>query len=195
MRIDIGGGSRTDDDERVGSDERRRVAEAFDELGEREWERMEADVASRVSFELHRRWLRRHDVRGRVLEIGAGPGRFTVELVGSGCRVVVADLSAVQLDLNRQHVMDAGAIDGVERWERADICDLPAAWRGGFDAVVAYGGVANARPGDEVWDWLLDAEEAVCREPGTIEGGSHLLFAAAVAPAEPPMGSAPDRDE
>jgi hypothetical protein len=57
--------------------------------------------------------------------------------------VVVADLSAVQLDLNRQHVMDADAIDGVERWERADICDLPAAWRGGFDAVVAYGGVLS----------------------------------------------------
>jgi SAM-dependent methyltransferase len=222
---------------------------------------VDADVASRVSFELHRRWLRRHQVRGRVLEIGAGPGRFTVELVRSGCRVVVADISAVQLDLNRQHVAAAGATDGVEHWERADICDLPAAWQGGFDAVVANGGllsyvfddattaadqclqaltdggvfvgsvmslagnarlhsaaildlasgghrpavdellrtgdqraigasgasnwftadgtaVAAAHPSEQLWDWLLDAEEAMGREPGTVEGGSHMLFAA-----------------
>ena len=28
------------------------------------------------------------------------------------------------------------------------------------------------------WAWLLDAEEAMCRESGTVEGGTHMLFAA-----------------
>ena len=111
--------------------------------GDREWDRMSADVASRVSYELHRRWLVRHQVGGRVLEIGAGAGRFTVELVRTGCRVVVADISAGQLDLNRQHVAEANALDGVEQWVQADICDLPAEWCSGFDAVVAYGGVLS----------------------------------------------------
>lgn len=39
---------------------------------------------------------------GGVLEVGAGAGRFTVELARLGCSVLVADVSSVQLDLNRQ---------------------------------------------------------------------------------------------
>ncbi len=37
-----------------------------------------------------------------MLEVGAGAGRFTVELARLGCSVLVADVSSVQLDLNRQ---------------------------------------------------------------------------------------------
>ncbi|MET0525734.1 MAG: class I SAM-dependent methyltransferase [Nocardioides sp.] len=273
-----------------GNDERALVAGAFDQIGELEWERLDATLAGRVSFEQHRRWLDRHHVRGRVLEIGAGAGRFTVELVEAGCQVAVADISSGQLALNRQHVAAAGASDGVESWTRADVCDLPADWQGGFDAVVAYGGVLSyvfdaadvavrqclqalapggvvvgsvmslagnarlhvneiaalasgdaldavdrlVRDGDQRvigatgvaafrhftlrrltatiesaggqlldvaasnwlsltdsaavhqleqhdgrgWAWLLDAEEAMCRESGTVEGGTHMLFAA-----------------
>jgi hypothetical protein len=38
--------------------------------------------------------------------------------------------------------------------------------------------VAAAESCRRCWDWLLDVEEAICRTPGTIEGGSHILFAA-----------------
>jgi ubiquinone/menaquinone biosynthesis C-methylase UbiE len=137
-----------------GDDEVASVAAAFDQIGELEWERLDATLAGRVSFEQHRRWLQRHQVRGRVLEIGAGAGRFTVELVRAGCRVVVADISGVQLDLNRQHVTAAGASDGVESWVRADVRALPTVWQAGFDAVVAFGGVLS---------YVFDEAEAASR--------------------------------
>ena len=57
----------------------------YDALGEREWERLERTVRGRLSLEVHRRFLRRFVRHGcRVLEVGAGPGRFTLELRSSG---------------------------------------------------------------------------------------------------------------
>lgn len=117
------------------------VRQLFDELGEGEWDRFAKDALSRVSLEVHRRFLRRHVPEGAdVLEIGAGPGRFTIELARMGCRVVVSDVSPVQLALNERHVAEA-------RWETAvverrllDIRDLSSLPDARFDAVVAYGG-------------------------------------------------------
>lgn len=86
----------------------------FDTYGEREWTRLEADAPARVNFHRHRRFLERHVRAGdRVLEVGAGPGRFTIELARLGARVTVADLSPVQLALNRRAFPD-GAFDATD---------------------------------------------------------------------------------
>lgn len=134
------------------------VRSYFDAFGEGEWARLADDPAGRVSFELHRRLLARYVQPGmRVLEVGAGPGRFTVELARLGARVVVTDLSPVQLDLNAQHVADAGAEHAVEVRALADVCALDAYAAGEFDAVVAYGGpvsYAFDRAGDAVRELL-----------------------------------------
>lgn len=118
-----------------------RVERYFDELGEREWDRLEADLRSRVSLEMHLRFLRRWlGPEMRVLEIGAGPGRFTIELARLGCRVLASDISDVQLELNKDHVAEAGVRDHMEGWKRLDIRDLGEVATASFDAVVAYGG-------------------------------------------------------
>lgn len=118
-----------------------RVARFFDELGMGEWDRHDHGPAARVAFELHRRLLRRHIQPGmRVLEVGAGPGRFTLELATLGVRVTVADISTVQLGLNEEAVRNAGLQDAVEAWMPCDIRDLSRWMPGDFDAVVAYGG-------------------------------------------------------
>lgn len=113
----------------------------FDALADGEWERLDSSLAGQVSFEVHRRFLARFVAPGmRVLEIGAGPGRFTIELAGLGARAVVTDVSPVQLELNERYVSNAGCAPAVERWELADVCDLGRYRDGEFDAVVAYGG-------------------------------------------------------
>jgi SAM-dependent methyltransferase len=119
----------------------RAVRDHFDALGLGEWERLDQSPRTRVAFELHRRFLARHVRPGwRVLEIGAGPGRFTIELAVIGATVVVCDLSQVQLDLNRERVAAAGHEQAVTERRLADIRDLSAFADGAFDAVVAYGG-------------------------------------------------------
>ncbi len=118
-----------------------RIREHFDRVGDREWERLGADARSEVSFEIHRRMLARHLHPGDLaLEIGAGGGRFTIELAAMGATVVVTDLSQVQLDLNAQHVATAGHEQAVLRRECLDVRDLTSIDDGSFDVVVAFGG-------------------------------------------------------
>ena len=118
-----------------------RVRTHFDAIGDVEWERMVATPRDRVSFELHRRLLAEHVQAGdRVLEVGAGPGRFTIELARLGARVVVTDISSVQLELNERHVREAGCADAVEHRIVQDVRDVAHFDNGEFDAVVAFGG-------------------------------------------------------
>ena len=118
-----------------------RITQDFDEFARREWERLVATPLGEISLHIHTHYLRQHVPPGsRVLEIGAGAGRFTQILAGLGARIVVADISPVQLDLNRQHAAQYGFAQAVEDWQLADICDLKAFDTASFDQVVAYGG-------------------------------------------------------
>ena len=88
-----------------------------------------------------RRFLARFLQRGdRVLEIGAGPGRFTAALADLGATVVVTDLSPVQLDHNRKNIGGTSAEQAVEQWEILDICDTSRYADSEFDLVLAFGG-------------------------------------------------------
>ncbi len=50
------------------------ISRFFDDYGEREWERLEANPEGRASFHLHRRYLERYVKAGDgVLEVGARP--------------------------------------------------------------------------------------------------------------------------
>ena len=118
-----------------------RPAAFFDAYGEQEWTRFESGRSSPVSLAVHAHHLRRFVRAGdRVLDAGAGPGRFTIELARIGARVVVADVSRVQLDLNREKVAEAGVEEAVEERVVADVTDLSRFADGEFDAVVCYGG-------------------------------------------------------
>ena len=117
------------------------VRQFFDDIGDGEWDRFDKDARSRVALEVHRRFLRRHIPEGSdVLEIGAGPGRFTIELAEMGCRVVVSDISPVQLQANARRVAEAGLEGAVVDRRLLDVRDLTPLPEAGFDAVVAYGG-------------------------------------------------------
>ena len=72
------------------------VTAHFDQLGEDEWNRLVATPVDEVSLVIHTHYLEQHVPAGsRVLEIGAGPGRFTQVLARLGARVLVADISPV----------------------------------------------------------------------------------------------------
>jgi SAM-dependent methyltransferase len=116
----------------------------FDAYGEQEWERLVANPAAKVSFHLHRWYLQRYIRPGdHVLDAGAGPGRFTIELAKLGARVTVGDISPKQINLNRLHVAEAGYEDAVVAREVLDIVDLGRFPAESFDAVVCYGGALS----------------------------------------------------
>jgi SAM-dependent methyltransferase len=144
------------------------TAEFFDAYAEREWERHEATWSARTSFAIHCRYLaefvRPDDL---VLDAGAGPGRFTIELAKLGARVHVGDLSQVQLQLNAERVQASGWGEAVVSRGLLDICDLSAFPDDHFDAVVCFGG-----PISYVMDRADDALAELCR---VTRPGGHVL--------------------
>jgi len=121
--------------------DRLKMRDYYDELADDEWLRLERNPAARVSLEVHRRFLRRFITPDMtVLEIGAGPGRFTLELAGLGAKVLVTDFSPVQLELNATRIGATDAEAAVVGRKLVDVCDTSQFADGQFDAVVAYGG-------------------------------------------------------
>jgi len=114
----------------------------YDEYGMREWDRWDESPVERVKFHVHLHYLREHvRTNDRVLEVGAGAGRFTRELARITDRIVVADISPGQLKLNRDNAARLDFASAVEDWIECDMCDLrPHFDDASFDAVVCYGG-------------------------------------------------------
>ena len=128
----------------------------YDRLADAEWTRLTRRRRGELSFLVHMDVLERHITAGMdVLEIGAGGGIYTKELVRMARRLTVSDISEVQLALNRGHMRDLGVLDRVDEYRVLDLADLGVLEAESFDAVVCVGGPLS---------YLLDKESAGVRE-------------------------------
>lgn len=117
------------------------ISSFFDAYDEREWQRFEKSALDRVGLHLHIHYLKGFIKPGtHVLDAGAGPGRFTIELAKLGAKVTVGDISAGQLEHNRRRLEQAGLEEAVTTRHQLDITDLSQFEDESFDAVVCYGG-------------------------------------------------------
>lgn len=120
------------------------TAAFYDEYGEREWTRFEDGRTPAASIRTHTSYLHRFVAAGdRVLDVGCGPGRFTIELARLGATVVAADISTAQLALNERFVSEAGEDAAVERRVAVDVVDLSGFADGEFDSTVCFGGALS----------------------------------------------------
>ena len=138
-----------------------RTAEYFDEYGDREWKRFEDGTTPGPSLTTHVRMLEGYVRPGdRVLDAGAGPGRFTLEMLRLGAHVTALDISAGQLELLQARVPDVEAVVG-------DITDLSRFPADSFDVTVCFGGPLS---------YVLDrAEHAVAELARVTKPGGHVL--------------------
>ncbi|MFC2083311.1 class I SAM-dependent methyltransferase [Candidatus Bipolaricaulota bacterium] len=118
------------------------VRQYYDEYGMKEWDRWNQSPVERIKFLIHLHHLQQHVRKtDRVLEIGAGAGRFTRELAKITKRIVVADISPGQLALNRRNASTHDFEDATEDWIECDMCELESVFEPEeFDVVVCYGG-------------------------------------------------------
>lgn len=99
-----------------------------------EWERMERHP---VEFTINKHYIDEYVRPGmRVLDIGGGPGRYSMHLAQRGCEVTLLDLSAGNVEFARAKAESMGlnirAVQG-------DACALGELAQGEFDAVLLMG--------------------------------------------------------
>ncbi len=145
------------------------VRSYYNEYGDKEWERWDESPVQQIKFEVHLYYLQKYlQAHHRILEIGAGPGRFTQELARISEKIVVADISPIQLQLNRENALTLGFSDSIEHWVECDMCDLrPHFHEGEFDALVCYGGPLS---------YVFNEREKAIRELLHVTRPGGLLF-------------------
>jgi len=112
----------------------------YDGIGEREWERLEQPSDGAIEFAITCHALATYLSTGaRVLDLGGGPGRYTIWLAERGHEVVLADLSPGLLSIARAKIAQSEARERVEMIVEADARDLSRWPDSSFAAVLALG--------------------------------------------------------
>ncbi|MGE5674473.1 MAG: class I SAM-dependent methyltransferase [Mycobacterium leprae] len=157
-----------------------KVEQFYDANAEYEWNRL---ARHRMEYELTMRLL--HDYipapPARVLDIGGGPGRYSIALAGQGYQVTLLDLSASHLAFARQKAAEAGVT--LAGTVHGNALDLSAFGDASFDVVLLMGPLYH----------LLDAAERTralqeaCRvlKPGGILGVAFINRFARLHTREP----------
>ena len=82
------------------------VRQHYNENAQREWERLDTHP---FEFELTTHMMDRYIRTGdSVLDIGGGPGRYSIYYAKKGCTVTLAELSEGNVDLAREKAAEAG---------------------------------------------------------------------------------------
>jgi len=120
--------------------DRKDLLDYYESFGMREWQRLETPSVGAIEFAVTCFALEKHlPSKGRVLDIGGGPGRYAIWLAKRGYQVVLADLSPEMLSLARLKVSEAGVSDAIEAIIEVEACDLSSWSEGSFDAVLSLG--------------------------------------------------------
>ncbi|WP_340023629.1 class I SAM-dependent methyltransferase [Paenibacillus sp. FSL K6-1096] len=128
----------------------------YDNYGDREWTRLEKDGPGELLYQVHLDILQRYLKPGdQVLEIGAGSGRYTKDIVTMCAELTVADLSSHQIEFNKSKMQELSLYDRINAFHVLDVLDMSVFADSSFDSVVCIGGVIN---------YLLDKETDGVRE-------------------------------
>jgi SAM-dependent methyltransferase len=113
----------------------------YNAYGAFEWSRLEATPYGRLQAIIHEDFIKRYIKPGdRVLDAGAGPGRFSIIAAQAGANVTLLDISEKQVELAKQKIAEAGFSGRINEYIVRDICDLSRFQDGNFDLVICFGG-------------------------------------------------------
>lgn len=161
-----------------------------------EWARLEGDEA----WLEYARTLHYIDhyfpVGARVLDLGGGPGRYTIAMAQQGFRPTLLDLSMEQVQEAQRRIQDAGLNNWVEGLVVGDARDLSTLPGQPFDAVLALGPLYHASDPVEMQGFVEQIAK-VLRPGGVVIGAfiprvsgvSGLIARAAQDPEQIPLGA------
>ncbi len=117
------------------------IRQLYTKMSEGEWNRLFKHAANHVEFETTIRYLKKYlPKKGRILDAGGGPGRYTIELAKLGYKLTLLDYTPALLDVAKEKIKEAGVSKNVEKILEGSITDLSMFEDNSFDAVICVGG-------------------------------------------------------
>lgn len=118
------------------------VKKYYLQYGIKEWKRLSKDPYSKLEFDTTNFFLRKYlsKKKGKILDAGGGPGRYTIEFAKMGYDVVLLDLSPKMLEIAEKQIRISGVQENVSQIIEGSIDDLSMFQNEAFDAVICLGG-------------------------------------------------------
>ena len=116
------------------------VTDYYNRNPEGEWNRLFASPYRRVEFEVVHYFLTKYlPPAGKILDLGGGPGRYTISLAKQGYRMALVDLAPSVVEFARKKIAAAGVQKQVDALIVGDGRDLRWWADDAFDAVLCMG--------------------------------------------------------
>ena len=145
----------------------------YDSFGEKEWTRLSRDCPGELLYHVHMDVFCRYVYQDAlVLELGAGAGIFSKELVRLAGQLVVSDISEEQLAINKSKMAELGLKDRIHDFRILDITGLKGINSDHFDTVICVGGALN---------YTFDKEQAAINEMLRVIKPGGIVIVGAVA--------------
>lgn len=117
------------------------VENYYDKSTEYEWNRLVRDPYHRLEWDTTQIFLKKHlPKKGLILDAGAGPGRYTVDLAKKGYDIILLDYSKGNVELAKIKVKEAKQEKKVKDFIQGTIVNLSQFKDNSFDAVICLGG-------------------------------------------------------
>lgn len=145
----------------------------YDNYSDREWTRLERDGHGELLYQVHLDILKRYiKPTDNILEVGAGSGRYTKDIVAMCAELTVADISSHQIEFNKSKMRELSLFDRIKSYYVLDVLDMGMFEDSSFDGVVCIGGVIN---------YLLDKEKDGIQELLRVLKPSGVLIVGAMS--------------
>jgi ubiquinone/menaquinone biosynthesis C-methylase UbiE len=116
----------------------------YDSFAEKEWTRLTKDCSGELLYHVHMDVFRYYvNKEASLLELGAGAGIYSKELVTLAGQFVVSDISEEQLTINKLKMNELGLVECIKDFLILDITDLEGINDNHFDIVICVGGALN----------------------------------------------------
>ncbi len=112
------------------------VAKYYDQNAHQEWDRLSTSY-SQVEFETTMHLIKKYfPVSGKIIDIGSGPGRYSLKLAGMGYKMTLVDISNEELKIAKDKITSEGYEAEFLHKSATELSELPDET---FDGVLLLG--------------------------------------------------------
>lgn len=118
--------------------------EFYNKYGRREWERLDRSPYDRLNFLLHMDFVKEFCTQGiKLIDVGCGSGRYSIEFARIGCEVSLFDISDEQLMIAEKVLGDFNLKNRLQEVIRGSISDMSVIEDDTYEVTVCYGAPLN----------------------------------------------------